>query len=163
MRQLQVLTDPAYDAMVPRQFLRDRWPTESEMEAGAFVPLPVASNVVDVASLDNLPTNATVFAPGVVYNVRDSDPDVFAFGYGVTTNTAGKVLPVICRLELQESTYRYLLVFLPVTVGLDAVLFIGQAWMYSQSDCDCWPGWEHYERSDHHKHHHHHPKPPHPS
>jgi hypothetical protein len=125
------------DVMVPRRFLKSRWPTDEEISTNSWTPLPIAVKVIDYNDVFSYPgdlyqTNSVKIVPGTLYNVRFVDHGVFAFGYSPPTNAPGAASFTIYHLAVKETSYGYILVFLPVTVAFDAVSFPVGVWFLSQ-------------------------------
>lgn len=71
--------------VVPRRYLRQRWPQLSPS-------LPIATNVVRYSDLtpaeqDYLRSAPIAVTPGTVYNIDSGAEGIFTFGYGSTTTT----------------------------------------------------------------------------
>jgi hypothetical protein len=125
------------DVMVPRRFLKSRWPTDEDVTTNSWTPLPIAVKVIDYNDVfpsvgDLYQTNSVKIVPGTIYKVRFVDHAVFAFGYAPATNAPGAASFTIYHLAVKETSYGYILVFLPVTVAFDVVSLPVGLWVLSQ-------------------------------
>ena len=125
------------DIMVPRRFLKPQWPADEIASSSSWTPVPIADKVIRYNDIfpvvgDFPETNSLKVVPGTLYNVRFIDRGVFAFGYAPLTNAPGAAPFILYHLALRETSYGYILVFLPVTVAFDVVSLPAALWLLDQ-------------------------------